>query len=108
MTEEKQFKTFNTSGLCIPDDHYMVDPLKRMEEVEGLIKEKLYFTIHAPRQSGKTTYLHALARKLNAEGKYTALIVSFEQAGYKSIPVDEATKLLNYSIFTSALRNLPR
>jgi len=50
-------KFFNTAGLCKPEDHYMVDPLKRLTDVETLIKRNLYFTIHAPRQTGKTTYL---------------------------------------------------
>lgn len=58
----------------------MVDPLKRLKEVETLIDEELYFTIHAPRQTGKTTYLHALARKLNAEGKYIVLVVSLKMS----------------------------
>ncbi|MCK4764288.1 MAG: hypothetical protein KAW12_18965 [Candidatus Aminicenantes bacterium] len=52
---------FNTAGRCFPKDHYMVDPMQRLTEVEKLIDKKLYFTLHAPRQTGKTTYLHALA-----------------------------------------------
>jgi predicted AAA+ superfamily ATPase len=100
-------KTFNTSGLCFPEDHYMVNPLKRMQEVEQLIDQKLYFTLHAPRQTGKTTYLHALARKLNTEGKYIALVVSFEEAGYRSIPVKEANDKLINSIYQFSLLQLP-
>ncbi len=101
------YKTFNTSGLCFPGKHYMVDPLKRLGEVEGLIKEELYFTIHAPRQTGKTTYLYALARKLNSEGKYIALVVSFERAGYRDIPMDKANKTLIHSVYGASVRQLP-
>lgn len=100
-------KRFNTAGLCFPEEHYMVDPVKRLTEVESLIEEKLFFTLHAPRQTGKTTYLHALARKLNSEKKYTALVVSFEQAGYESITVAEANKLLNNNVYRASLRLLP-
>lgn len=89
----KNEKFFNTAGLCFPENHYMVNPLPRLEDVEGLIKNWHYFTIHAPRQTDKATYLHAMARKLNGEGKYTALVVSFEQAGYSSITVKEANAL---------------
>jgi hypothetical protein len=85
----------------------MVDPLKRMQEVEQLIEEKLYFTVHAPRQTGKATYLHALARKLNTEGKYIALVVSFEEAGYRSIAVKEANDKLIDSIYQFSLHQLP-
>jgi len=101
-------KFFNTAGLCIPEDHYMVDPLKRLREVERLIEKKLYFTIHAPRQSGKTTYLYALARKLNAEGKYIALVVSFEQAGYEGITMEQANELLIFNIYQKAGEQLPK
>ena len=109
MTTEKiGKKTFNTAGLCFPEDHYMVDPLKRMQEVEQLIEQKLYFTLHAPRQTGKTTYLHALSRKLNAEGKYIALVVSFEQAGYKNITMEHANELLIFNIYQKAGEQLPK
>jgi hypothetical protein len=108
MAEEiKRKKIFNTSGLCFPEDHYMVNPLKRLKEVEDLIDKELYFAIHAPRQTGKTTYLHALARKFNAEGKYIALVVSFEQAGYKGMSVEQANEVLNFSIYQKARGLLP-
>ena len=48
-------KWFNTAGLCFPDKHYMVDPVTRLKEVEELISKEFYFTLHAPRQTGKTT-----------------------------------------------------
>ena len=76
----------------------MVDPLKRLTEVERLVENKLYFTLHAPRQTGKTTFLYALARKLNAKGKYIALVASFERAGYRSITLDKANEVFIDSI----------
>ncbi|MCU0290158.1 MAG: AAA-like domain-containing protein [Acidobacteria bacterium] len=99
-------KFFNTTGLCNPEKHYMVNPLKRLLKVEKLIANELYFTIHAPRQSGKTTSLYAQARKINSEGKYIALVVSFEQAGYSSIMVEKANEILCDSIYRAALRQL--
>ena len=101
-------KTFNTAGLCFPEKHYMVNPLRRMLEVEELIDQELYFTLHAPRQTGKTTYLHALARKLNAEEKYIALVVSFEQAGYEGITMEHANELLVFNIYQKAGEQLPK
>jgi type II secretory pathway predicted ATPase ExeA len=85
----------------------MVDPLKRLDEVESLIGEELYFTIHAPRQTGKTTYLYAMSRKLNAEGNHIALVVSFEQAGYREITVEKANELLVHNIYQAAFIHLP-
>jgi len=106
-TEQKpRKKIFNTAGLCFPEDHYMVDPLKRLQEIEQLIEDKLYFTIHAPRQTGKTTYLYALAKKLNAEEKYIALVVSFERAGVASMTVETANSTVINAIYTSSDRQL--
>jgi hypothetical protein len=80
----------------------MIDPLTRLEDIDSLIETEGWFTIHAPRQTGKTTYLYALARKLNAEGHYVALVVSFERAGYRSIPIEKANEVLIHSIFQAA------
>jgi hypothetical protein len=48
---------FNTAGPCNPDWHYTVNPLPRLPGVRGLIDGRHYFIIHAPRQTGKTTFL---------------------------------------------------
>jgi hypothetical protein len=99
-------KFFNTAGLCFPGKHYMVEPLQRLPEVKELIERELYFTIHAPRQTGKTTYLYALALHLNDVGEHIALVVSFEQAGYEGITVENANEVLILSVFKAAERQL--
>ena len=100
-------KWFNTAGLCFPGKHYMVDPVTRLNEVEELIRKEFYFTLHAPRQTGKTTYIHALTRKLNAEGKYISLVASCERAGYGSITVEDANEIIINSIYSAACLQLP-
>ena len=69
---------FNTAGPCRPELHYMLPPERRLPELSRLIDRQLYFVVHAPRQSGKTTCLHSLAQKLTAEGRYAALLTSCE------------------------------
>jgi hypothetical protein len=66
-------RRFNTAGPCEPERHYMVPPLERLPEAQGMVERGDYFVLHAPRQSGKTTTLRALARALTAEGTYAAL-----------------------------------
>jgi len=57
----------------------MLDPLRGIsKELMNLIDSKQYFVIHAARQSGKTTLLKGLTRKINAEGKLYALYCSLE------------------------------
>ncbi|WP_219552694.1 AAA family ATPase, partial [Nonomuraea harbinensis] len=45
-----------------------------------LIDMDRYFVVHAPRQTGKTTALEALASELTAEGDIAALMFSCERA----------------------------
>jgi hypothetical protein len=69
---------FNTTGPCKPDIHYTLPPLVRLPNLEQLVEQQNYFVIHAPRQTGKTTAMLALAKQLTATGKYAAVMVSVE------------------------------
>jgi hypothetical protein len=69
---------FNTAGPCNPDDHYMLPASARLPDVVGLIEQKGYFVLHAPRQTGKTTAMLALGRELTASGRYVAVLLSME------------------------------
>ena len=67
---------FNTTGICNPDEHYMVDLTQRLADVRTLIDEGKYFTINRARQFGKTTTLYALADFLSPE--YLVLSMDFQ------------------------------
>lgn len=71
-------KWFNTAGPCKADIHYMLPPLERLPNLERLIAQQGYFVLHAPRQTGKTTAMLALAQQLTASGQYTAVMLSVE------------------------------
>lgn len=66
---------FNTEGPVRAEDHYCLPPLQRWDvaEVLGLIEQKKYLSLHAPRQTGKTSCLLALMGHLNREGRYRSL-----------------------------------
>ena len=55
-------RKFNTTGPCFPDEHYMLPALDRLPGIRELVAGGNYFVVHAPRQTGKTTALKALAR----------------------------------------------
>ena len=57
-------KCFNTTGLCIPAKHYMVDISERLAEIRKLVDGGKYFVINRGRQYGKTTTLYALEQFL--------------------------------------------
>jgi len=75
----KYMKRFNTTGLCNPKKHYMVDISDKLEKIKVLIENEEYFVINRPRQYGKTTTLTALEKSLNE--KYLVIDISFEGIG---------------------------
>ena len=62
---------FNTTGPIRPERHYCIPPLDRvdLDEILTLIWQERYFVLHAPRQTGKTSTLLALADRLNSAGE---------------------------------------
>lgn len=72
-------KTFNTTAVCIPDKHYMVDISEMIEKIKELVNAGKYFTINRARQYGKTTTLTALRKGLQDE--YVVVSLSFEGIG---------------------------
>jgi hypothetical protein len=71
---------FNTSGPCIPGEHYMLPPQRRLGDVLALIESRRFFTLHAGRQTGKTTSLMWLEEHLDATGRWSAIWVDLETA----------------------------
>jgi AAA+ ATPase superfamily predicted ATPase len=99
-------KFFNTAGPCLPERHYMIPPERRLGQVRELIDRAAFFVIHAPRQTGKTTLIRALSRKLTKEGKYAALTVSLESLTRRS--VKEMIPQLLRQLIESAEQQLPK
>lgn len=100
-------KFFNTTGPCKAADHYMIDPLTRLPDVRILIHNRLYFVLHAPRQSGKTTSLQALAKQLTEEGKYTALRFSCETGQAYGADIHQVEETILESIQFASKIHLP-
>ena len=72
--------SFNIAGPCIPGEHYMLPPERRLGRALRLIEERKYFTLHAGRQTGKTTSLMWLERHLNTTGRWRALWIDIQTA----------------------------
>ena len=72
---------FNTTGPCNPTDHYLLDTKKRLvgSDLNRYIKNKLYWVLHAPRQTGKTTFLQSWMKEINESGQAIACYVSVER-----------------------------
>ena len=50
-------RTFNVTGTCRPDRHYMVDLRDRVTKIRKMVDAGQYFSINRARQFGKTTTL---------------------------------------------------
>ena len=97
---------FNIAGPCFPDEHYMLPPLDRLPDVRRLVARRQYFVIHAPRQTGKTTALKALAREINAKGEMVALYCTLETLQGTTDPV-RATAAIASLLRSNAERSFP-
>lgn len=89
-------KKFNTTAVCIPEKHYMVDLSERVEEIKRLVDDGKYFTINRARQYGKTTTITALKHIL--QNRY--IVLSFD---FQSIDNDV---FMNGSTFSQAIARL--
>ena len=87
---------FNTTGPVVAEDHYCIPPLERLDlrEVRRFIRDKRYFVLHAPRQTGKTSALLALRDLLNAEGDYRCVYVNVEGAQAMREDVERAMQVI--------------
>ncbi len=74
---------FNTSGPCDPAQHYTLMRESLIDQGQLLVERGRYFTIFAPRQSGKTTYFQLLLQRLKSL-EYAPIWISLE--GLKTLP----------------------
>ncbi len=86
-------REFNTTGPCDPALHYTVMRESLIDVGKEKVRKGKYFTIFAPRQSGKTTYFQLLMEKLNQEN-FLPVWISFENL-----------KTVNQSLFYEAFNH---
>jgi hypothetical protein len=83
----KPRRTFEKSGSVNPEASYyvqlenVVNPDK--QDIKTMVDLGRYFSIFAPRQSGKTTFLEELCSQLHGDPTYVAVILSFQE--YKNL-----------------------
>jgi hypothetical protein len=80
-TEGCGMKKFNVTGICVPEDHYMVNIEGKLSQIMNFVHDANYFTINRARQFGKTTTLVSLERFLNNTPDYICVSLSFEGVG---------------------------
>ena len=71
---------FNTSGPCVVGRHYLLPPERRLGRVMELIEQGRYLTLHAGRQTGKTTSARWLVEHYNQGQAYHSVWVDVQTA----------------------------
>ena len=89
---------FNTTGPVRADEHYSIPPLDRLnlDDVLTLVRQKRYFVLHAPRQTGKTSALLALRDLLNGgeAGDFRCVYANVELAQAARENVEDAMRAI--------------
>lgn len=83
-------KKFNTTGTCFPKLHYMMNNTNKFVEVMELIELGEYFSMHHPRQFGKTTMIETLVNALQKREEYLPIRLNFQGIDSKWHESDEA------------------
>ena len=104
-------KEFNSSGPNIPERHYTLERNALIEQGKRLVYNDRYFTLFAPRQSGKSTFFQMLGKQLEKEG-YKVCYTNFEncqktpQASFLEDLAIEMRRLWNIPINSSNFTTL--
>lgn len=80
-------KRFNTTAVCVPSKHYMVDLSERVAKIKRMVDAGEYFTINRARQYGKTTTITALKKILAKD--YAVLSLDFQGIGKAGFATEE-------------------
>ncbi|MDI1432752.1 ATP-binding protein [Polyangium sorediatum] len=100
-------RTFSIEGPCDPARHYHLPAAPRLAEALRLVDEGAYFLVRAPRRTGKTTTLRALAAALLSSGRHAALVASTEVAEPLGADLARVEEALLASLRLSAEHDLP-
>ena len=84
-------RRFNTSGPNITHQHYTIERTNLIKQGIELVESNRYFTIWAPRQTGKSTYFGQLAEKLKQNG-YKVAHINFES--FRQTPITTFLRIL--------------
>ena len=94
-------KVFNTTAVCFPDKHYMIDLTGRLVAIKALVDHEKYFTINRARQYGKTTTLRALSSYLQKD--YYIVLMDFQTFDYSKFENSNRFSLTFAAFFLKAL-----
>ena len=98
---QKPKRIFEDSGTVNPEAAYYVllDHVTntKKQDIKTMVDSGRYFSIFAPRQSGKTTFLEEFCRELQEDSTYVAIILCFQD--YKSLKKSEFYAEIEHELY---------
>jgi hypothetical protein len=104
----KPKRIFEKSGSVNPELSYHV-PLENVvntdnQDIKTMVDRGRYFSIFAPRQSGKTTFLKRISEQLHTDPTYVAVILCFED--YKNLDKTEFYSEIEADLYEQLINRL--
>ncbi len=105
---QKPKRLFEKSGTVHPEDAYYVilEGVTNTDKknIQTMIDHGRYFSIFAPRQSGKTTFLERVRTELHRDKTYAIILLSFQD--YKNLSKKEFYSLIETDLYTQLTHRL--
>ncbi|MCX6583344.1 MAG: ATP-binding protein [Candidatus Aminicenantes bacterium] len=104
----KPKRFFEDSGTVNPEGSYYVElenvTNTKKQDIQTMIDLGRYFSIFAPRQSGKTTFLKETCRQLHRDPTYVAVLISFQR--YKDLDKTRFYQLVQRTMYSQLIDRL--
>ncbi len=108
MHYQKTIRYFEKTGNVDPAVSYYVtlDNVTNTDNLplQTMVEQGRYFTIFAPRQSGKTTFFENFCQELEKDLQYIAIQLSFQE--YKSLAPERFYNLIQNSLFEQLIKRI--
>lgn len=105
---KKPKRFFEDAGIVDPGSAYHVDLEKvsntKRQDIKTMVDLGRYFSIFAPRQSGKTTFFEGVCRQLANDPTYIPILLSFQD--YKSLQTQRFYNLIQKSLCRQLISRL--
>ncbi|NIM78712.1 MAG: hypothetical protein GTO20_07975 [Candidatus Aminicenantes bacterium] len=108
MIYRKPKRTFEKSGPVNPEQSYYVT-LENVvntdnQDIKTMVDLGRYFSIFAPRQSGKTTFFEEFCSELHNDPTYVAIILCFQD--YKNLDITRFYSLIEMEFYEQLINRL--
>jgi hypothetical protein len=105
---QKPKRMFENSGTVNPQTSYYV-PLENVtntkkQDMKTMVDMGRYFSIFAPRQSGKTTFFKRLCSQLHDDPVYVAVVLSFQDN--KNLEINRFYELIEMDLYDQLIDRL--